>query len=178
MAQPPDWTRGRVHVYTGDGKGKTTAALGLALRAAGAGLKVLFAQFIKAGDYSEIVALRRFPGEIEVRQYGRGHFIRGVPSDEDRASAAKGLAEIEQELASGGYRVAILDEANDAVDVGLFAVADLLRVVEGAPDDVEMVLTGRNAHPSLLERADLVTDMRAVKHYFDQGVPARRGIES
>lgn len=168
---------GYVHVYTGDGKGKTTAALGLALRAAGAGWRVFFAQFAKPGGSSELDALGRLADRITVRQYGRPSWIRPVAEADDRAAAALGLAESAAALASGEYRLVILDEANLGPMLGLFSVEALLDLIDARPIDVELVLTGRWAHPRVLERADLVTDMREVKHYYQRGVMARLGIE-
>lgn len=175
--KPKPWDRGYVQVYTGDGKGKTTAAIGLAVRAAGAGLRVFLAQFIKGRRYSEIAALERFDDLITVRQYGRGCFIRGKPSQEDIDAAEKGLAEVRQVLAAGERDIVILDEANCAVDCGLFPVEELLALVDAKPDAVELVITGRKAHEKLMDRADLVTEMREVKHFYHQGVKARKGIE-
>ncbi|MGC9318830.1 MAG: cob(I)yrinic acid a,c-diamide adenosyltransferase [Armatimonadota bacterium] len=172
------WNRGYVQVYTGEGKGKTTAALGLALRAAGAGLRVLIAQFVKGMHYSELDALQRFDDLIDVRQYGRACFIHGQPSAVDVQAARDGLAEVRQELLSARWDVVILDEANIATHFGLFSVDDLLTVIEERPEGVELVITGRRADPRVIEAADLVTEMRAVKHYYQQGVKARRGIES
>ncbi|NLT35440.1 MAG: cob(I)yrinic acid a,c-diamide adenosyltransferase [Gaiellales bacterium] len=169
---------GYVQVYTGNGKGKTTAALGLAMRAAGAGLRVLFAQFIKGMDYSELAALARFSDLIEVRRYGRGCFIVGEPEEEDCRLAAAGLSDAAEALASGVYDLVVLDEANVAVFFGLFSAQDLLRVVEMRPPRVELVITGRYAPVELIDRADLVTEMVEVKHYYSKGVEARRGIES
>jgi cob(I)alamin adenosyltransferase len=172
-----EWTRGYVQVYTGDGKGKTSAALGLALRAAGAGLRVFFAQFIKGGRTSEVQALERFDDRITVEQYGRGHFIRGEPAPEDVAAARDGLVAVRRAMASGAYDVVVLDEANDAVTCGLFGAGDLVGLIDARPDPVELVITGRGAVPAVLDRADLVTEMREVKHYYQDGVAARRGIE-
>ncbi|HCU34273.1 MAG TPA: cob(I)yrinic acid a,c-diamide adenosyltransferase [Armatimonadetes bacterium] len=173
-----EWPRGCIQVYTGDGKGKTTAALGLALRAAGAGLRVFIAQFIKGMHYSELDALERFSDLITIRQYGRGCFIRGEPSEDDRRAAVEGLAEAAGAIRSGQYAVVILDEANVAVHFGLFTIDELLDAIAPRPDCVEVVVTGRRAHPRLLEIADLVTEMREVKHYYTEGLEARRGIES
>jgi cob(I)alamin adenosyltransferase len=168
---------GLVQVYTGEGKGKTTAALGLAMRAAGAGLTVLFAQFLKKGEFSEITILReRFP-EIAVRQYGAGAFITGTPTDCDRVLAAQGFSEISQAVRSGDYDMVILDECNYAVALGLVQIENILTLIEEKPSAVELVFTGRDAHPLLVERADMVTDMRAVKHCHDSGIHARKGIE-
>jgi len=168
---------GYVQVYTGAGKGKTTAALGLSLRAAGAGLKVFFAQFLKAGRSSEIAALRRYDDQITVRQYGRGCFIHGRPDEADVAAARVGLKEVRRILASGEYDVVVLDEVNCAVEVGLFGAEELLEAVDTAAPHVERVLTGRSAHPKILERADLVTEMADIRHYHRRGVAARTGIE-
>jgi cob(I)alamin adenosyltransferase len=170
--------QGYVQVYTGEGKGKTTAAIGLAVRAAGAGLKVLFVQFIKGKCTSEIRALEALGDRIEVRQYGLGRFIKGKPAPEDVAAAESGLAEIQAMLNKGcDFDVIVLDEANVAVTCGLFDPEALLAVIDSRPPKVELVITGRGADPKVMERADLVTEMRAVKHYYDAGVAARVGIE-
>lgn len=169
--------KGYVQVYTGNGKGKTTAALGLALRAAGAGRKVFIGQFLKQGDYSEIKALKRFDDLITLRQYGRGRFLRGIPAPEEIEAAAAGLLELRSILAGGQHDVVIAEEGNVAAACGLFGVDDLLALVDIRPETTELVITGRNAHPRLIERADLVTEMKEVKHYFQQGVTARIGIE-
>jgi cob(I)alamin adenosyltransferase len=169
--------KGYIQVYTGDGKGKTTAALGLSVRAAGAGLSVYFAQFIKAGEYSEIKALKGFSGRITVAQFGRGRFITGAPAPEDMAAAAEGLEKVRAAMASGEYDVIVLDEANGAVQAGLFPVAALLDIMAAKPDGVELVVTGRNAREEVVARADLVTEMREVKHYYVKGGGARLGIE-
>ena len=168
---------GYIQVYTGNGKGKTTAALGLALRAAGAGLSVYFAQFIKKGDYSEIVALKRFSDAVTVVQFGEGRFIKGVPDPSDVAAARLGLDAVRGAMASGKYDLVVLDEANGAVAAGLFPVTDLLRLMDEKPSGVEMVITGRSAAEEVILRADLVTEMKEVKHYYEKGVPARVGIE-
>jgi cob(I)alamin adenosyltransferase len=169
--------KGYIQVYTGDGKGKTTAALGLALRAAGAGLKVFVAQFLKLGDYSEITALKRMADLITVEQFGLGRFIRGVPEPEDIAAARRGLARVQEIFAAGRHAVVILDEANVAAACGLFSPVDLMDLISVRPEGVEVVLTGRNAAAEILARADLVTEMKALKHYYQEGVAARVGIE-
>ena len=173
-----DWQRGCVQVYTGDGKGKTTAALGLALRAAGAGLRVFIGQFVKGAEYSELRALERFRDRIEIRQFGRTAFIHGAPTEEDIAAARAGLRQSRQALTCGEYRLVILDEANVATHFELIPVEDLLAVVRARASEVEVVITGRRADPRILECADLVTEMREVRHYFAKGIPARRGIEN
>ena len=166
-----------VQVYTGDGKGKTTAALGLALRAAGAGLKVFIAQFIKVGDYSEINALKRFSDLITIEQFGTGKFILGEPSVEDRQAAQKGLERVQAIIQTEEYDLVILDEANVAVTWGLFSGEDLLNLIQLKEENVELIITGRNADPRIMEHADLVTEMKAVKHYYSKGISARTGIE-
>jgi cob(I)alamin adenosyltransferase len=172
------WKKGYVQVYTGNGKGKTTAAFGLALRAAGAGLPVFIAQFVKGMECSELHAFKRFEDLITLRQYGCGRFIHGEPAEEDIQAAKEGLSEIRSILQSGKYKVVILDEANIATFFELFSVEDLLALIDEKPEDVELVITGRNADPKVLEHADLVTEMREVKHYYTEGVQAREGIES
>jgi len=166
-----------VHVYTGEGKGKTTAALGLSLRAAGAGHKVFIAQFVKGGRYSELNALKRFDDLITVEQFGVGRFINGKPSESDVDAARKGLEKMKNILASGDYRVVILDEANIALHYNLFSVEELIHLVDCRAEETELIITGRYASPEILERADLVTEMKAVKHYYKEGVKARVGIE-
>jgi cob(I)alamin adenosyltransferase len=141
------FTTGYTQIYTGDGKGKTTAALGLALRAAGAGLNVYIAQFIKSGDYSEIKALARFADRITVEQFGLGRFIKGKPSPEDVAAAGKGLAAVRNALKSGQYQVVIMEEGNVAAMCGLFPVDEILEIMTQKPGDVELVVTGRGADP-------------------------------
>lgn len=168
---------GYVHVYTGDGKGKTTAAIGLAVRAVGAGFNVFIAQFIKNGNYSEIKALDKFSDSITVKQFGLGHFIRGTVSVEDLNVAQIGIKEMESVISSGDYKVVILDEANVAVKLGLFSVEELLYIINNKPADVELIITGRDANQELIKRADLVTEMKEVKHYFKKGIIARIGIE-
>jgi cob(I)alamin adenosyltransferase len=169
--------RGFVHVYTGDGKGKTTAAMGLALRAAGAGWPVFIGQFVKGRATSETAALRRFADRVTCRQFGSGQFIEASPTAAEIDSAERGLAECREAVVAGDYSLVVLDEANVAAALGLFPLADLTRLIDRRPPHVELVLTGRWAHEQVLERADLVTEMREVKHYYRQGILARTGIE-
>ena len=169
--------KGYIQVYTGNGKGKTTAALGLAIRAAGAGLKVFIAQFIKMGEYSEIKALKRFDDLITLEQYGTGRFIKGKPSASDIEIARKGIEKIKAAFTSGKYNVVIMEEANVAAKLGLLSVENILKIMDEKPKDVELVITGRGADPRIIEKADLVTEMKEVKHYFQKGVKARIGIE-
>lgn len=169
--------KGYIQVYTGNGKGKTTAAFGLSLRAVGAGKRVFFAQFVKGKHYSEIEAVQRFLPAITVKQYGRGCFIVNAPTQADIDMARQGLEEVSRVIASGKYDVVILDEANIAMHYQLFTVNELINIIESKPEETEIIITGRNAPPQLVEIADLVSEMREVKHYYTQGVDARIGIE-
>ncbi len=169
--------KGYVQVYTGNGKGKTTAALGLALRAVGYDLQVFIAQFIKGRRYSEIKSLEKFKDNIKVRQYGRGFFIRKGPSDKDTELAKTGLEEIKSLLLSGEYDMVILDEINVAAHFNLLKIEDIIDLINLKPDDVELILTGRRVDQKVIEMADLVTEMREIKHYFKNGVMGRKGIE-
>ena len=170
-------TKGYVHVFTGNGKGKTTAALGLSIRAAGAGLKVFFAQFVKKGEYSEIKALKRFNDFITVEQFGLGRFTNKRPKPEDIRAAREGLKRIKQIMSTEKYDLIILDEANVAVKLGLITVQDLLTIIISKPHETELVITGRYAPARIMDIADIVTEMKATKHYYQEGVKARIGIE-
>ena len=169
--------KGYTHVYTGDGKGKTTAAFGLAIRAAGAGLAVYIAQFLKQGDYSEIKALERLADRITLEQFGLGRFIRGHPQPEDIEAAARGLTAVKSCMAAGTHQMVVMDEANVAVASGLFPVHKLLEIIDSKPQEMELIITGRDARPEVIERADLVSNVKSLKHYFQKGVTARVGIE-
>ncbi len=169
--------KGYVHVYTGDGKGKTTAALGLALRAVGAGMKVYIGQFVKGMKYSELISLDMLSRYITIRQYGRDCFIFNDPQEEDIKIARDGLEEIGNVLKSGEYELVILDEANIATFYNLFSVDELLNVIRSRHESVEVVITGRKADDKIIEEADLVTEMKEIKHYYANGVAAREGIE-
>lgn len=169
--------KGYVQVYTGNGKGKTTASLGLTLRAVGAGLKVSIIQFLKKGDYSEIKALDRFSDLVTVEQYGLGKFVKGKPSEEDMDAGRRGYNRAKELLTRGTSDVVILEEGNVAVSCGLFSEDELLELIAMKPEAVELVITGRGAGERLVESADLVTEMKEIKHYYKQGVKARTGIE-
>jgi len=169
--------RGYIQVYTGSGKGKTTAALGLALRAAGAGLRVFIAQFMKQQKCSEHEILERFQDLITLRQYGRGFVLRRRPKQSDVRAAQEGFSDLISVMKSDSYDMVILDEANVAVHYHLLTVNDLLYLMEIKPKGTELIITGRYADEKVIERADLVTEMREIKHYKDRGVKARRGIE-
>jgi len=169
--------KGYIQVYTGSGKGKTTAALGLALRAAGAGFRVYIAQFVKGMKYSELDILPRLSDYITLKQYGRDCFIERDPTNEDIQAAQEGLKEVKEIMCSGAYQMIILDEANIATYFNLFSADDLLDFMRAKPEGVELVITGRKADTRVIEAADLVTEMKEIKHYYQKGIEARAGIE-
>jgi cob(I)alamin adenosyltransferase len=169
---------GLVQVYTGNGKGKTTAALGLALRATGNGMRVYVGQFLKDKPYGELYAVQRLSPLVTLEQYGtdgRVH-VDGVTT-EQRAAALEGLARVSEAMRSGEYDIVVADEINVALAYGVLTEEEVLELVDDRPPQVELVLTGRQASPAILGRADLVTEMQAVRHPYQKGVAARRGIE-
>lgn len=168
--------KGMVQVYTGNGKGKTTAAFGLALRAVGAGKKVYIAQFVKGMKYSELNSFAQLEN-VEIKQYGLNYFINGQPNEDDINAAKAGLMEVAEILKSGEYEIVILDEANIAVYYELFSAAELIEVIDARDPGVEVVITGRKAAAEIIEKADLVTEMKEIKHYYQKGVQARVGVE-
>lgn len=168
--------QGCVHVYTGNGKGKTTAALGLLLRASGAGMKVFLGQFLKRGEYSEHAALALLPG-VTVEAFGGERRVGAPLTEEDTVLARKGLERVRDAVSSGHWGVVIADEIFVAVHLGLLAETDILELLEVRHPSAELVLTGRYAFPEILRRADLVTEMKELRHYFSRGIPARKGIE-
>jgi len=169
--------QGHIQIYTGDGKGKTTAAIGLAVRAAGHGLKSYIGQFMKGQSYGELAALRKHP-DITVEQYGDTECIhREDVTPQHVTRAYDGLERAREAMLSGKYDIVVLDEVCVAIWFGLLDLQEVLHVLDQRPESVELVMTGRNAPPALVDRADLVTNMQAVKHYYDQGVAARDGIE-
>ncbi len=169
--------KGYIHVYTGDGKGKTTAAIGLAIRALGAGKRVFFAQFVKGMEYAEHKILDTLSPRITLKQYGLDCFIEKEPTANDIEAARKGLHEVADIIRSGKYGLVVLDEANIALFYNLFSVEELLAVINDRPEGVEIVVTGRKAPDELLKAADLVTEMQEIKHYYQKGIEARKGIE-
>ena len=170
--------RGLVQVYMGFGKGKTSAAFGLALRAVGRGLRVFMIQFIKGGfDYGELHAVEQLPN-FELRAFGRGKFIKDVPPMEEDVKLAEEAFELVREVVLGGeYDVVILDEINVAMNLKLVGVEAVLDLIKRKPKHVELVLTGRYAPEEVVKVADLVTEMREVKHPYAQGQAPREGIE-
>ncbi len=170
---------GQFQIYTGNGKGKTTASLGLALRASGAGMKVYFCQFIKDQEYSEIKALKLLPN-VTVEQFGTGKGILTYREKEeaDEACARAGYEKAKAALTSGEYDVVICDEINCALMCNLLTEADLLALADLRPEGTELIFTGRGATEALLQRADLATEMHLIKHYYqEKKLPARVGIE-
>lgn len=170
--------RGYVQVYTGNGKGKTTAALGLAFRAVGRGLRVCFFQFIKGSkEYGEHMLAKKLAPLMTMIRSGRPGWVNCEDITDHRQAAQDGLEQAKRLLVSGDYDLVILDEINNATAFGLLDVEQVLELIRIKPERVELVLTGRNAAEQIIEAADLVTEMRAVKHYYRAGVPARIGIE-
>ncbi len=163
-----------IQVYTGNGKGKTTAALGLALRAAGAGLKVYICQFLKGRYCCEHVALKKIK-KIKIEQFGKGCFLRTTPNDKDLKVAKCGLNKAREAVKK--YDVVILDEINLALYHKLIKIKDVLSLIRNTPRKTELVLTGRNVDPAIVKAADLVSEIKDKKHYYNKGVKARRGIE-
>lgn len=170
--------KGYVQVYTGNGKGKTTAAFGLAFRAMGRGLKTYIGQFMKGQSYGELESARMIAPYITIEQYGKDTFVhvRG-PSEEDIEMAHEGLARAREAMLSGEYDIIVLDEIVTSHFFHLISLEEMLEIIKSKPDGVEMILTGRYAPPELIAAADLVTEMVEVKHYFKRGVQARDGIE-
>jgi cob(I)alamin adenosyltransferase len=171
--------KGYVQVYTGNGKGKTTAALGLAFRAAGRGLKTYIGQFMKGQRYGELDAAKMLYPYMTIEQYGKDTFIhiQNPPLEDDVLMAQQGLAKAKKAMLSGKYDIVISDEIATAHFFHLISLQDMLNMIESKPDGVELILTGRYAPPELIESASLVTEMIEVKHYYQLGVLARDGIE-
>ena len=176
----PRLSEGLVQVYTGNGKGKTTAALGVVLRASAHGLRTHIVYFLKGvprWGAEEMAALERLPG-VSLTRFGMPRFMLGPGgTDDDRAQAAAALAEAQRAVAGGDYDVVVLDEVNVAVAKGLLSAQDVLAVVAAKPKHVELILTGRGAPPELIQHADLVTEMVEIKHPYQRGVLARAGID-
>ena len=172
--------RGMIQVYTGEGKGKTTAALGLAMRAIGHGRKVYMIQFLKGGPQKtgEITSAQKLGPLLIIKPMGRAGFTNlANPGFKDRELAQEALDHAWQLIRYQACDILILDEVNIAAAYGLIAVQDLLALLEAKPQGMELVLTGRHAPPEIMEKADLVTEMRMIKHYYDRGVPGRISAE-
>ena len=180
----PDWAKhGYIQVYTGDGKGKTTASLGLCMRALGRNWKVLLVMFTKGGDnYGELISFKKLSPEINdnltVVQAGLNRIVysNNVCSS-DETEIQKGWKVVKEAIKNNEYNLIIMDEANIAIDLGLIDLDDVIETLKNKPDEMEIVLTGRNAKPEIVEIAHLVSKIVPVKHYWDKGVVAREGIE-
>jgi cob(I)alamin adenosyltransferase len=174
----PKLEKGLVQVYTGDGKGKTSAAFGAALRALGRGLKVYIIQFIKGGfDYGELYVVDKFPN-LKLAAFGRGRFVTDVSVQEEDLRLAKEAFELARKvIQSGEYDVVVLDEINVALNLKLVGIEETLRLIRNKPKHVELILTGRYAPRQIIEAADLVTEMKEIKHPFRHGLKPRKGIE-
>ena len=169
--------KGLIHVYTGNGKGKTTAAIGLGVRAAGAGLNVLMIQFMKGRRYSELDALGQIKN-FTVMQFGRDEFVsKEKPEQVDIDLAQKGLTYAKEIIHKNSYDVVILDELNVALDYHLISLPDVIQVLKEKPESLELVLTGRYASPEIIQLADLVSEILEIKHPFQKGVLSRKGID-
>ena len=169
--------RGYIEVYTGNGKGKTTAAFGVAVRMLGAGYRVYIGQFLKKGLYSEIKGFKKWEESIRIEQFGSGKFIKNSPEANERKLAEGGFVKCRDAMFSGNYDLVVLDEINVALSMGILPLNEVLEIIKNKPETVELVLTGRNAPDEILSIADLVTEMVAFKHYYDAGAKARIGIE-
>ena len=169
--------KGYIHVYTGPGKGKTTAALGLGLRAAGSGLNVHMLQFMKGRRYSELDAIENL-ANFTFSQHGRDEFVsKKNPEQVDIDLAQEGFAKAKDMILNSKYDLLILDEMNVVIDYNLVKLNDVIKIIEQKPEKLELVLTGRDAHPEIIKLADLVTEMLEIKHPYQQGVNARKGID-
>jgi len=174
----PKLEKGLVQVYTGNGKGKTSAAFGLVLRAIGNGLKVFVIQFIKGGfDYGELQVVKFLPN-LELKAFGRGKFIMQTPPDEEDVKLTReGFELAKKVIQSGDFDIVVLDEINVAMHLKLIKLNEVLDLIRNKPKHVELVLTGRDAPPEIVEVADLVTEMKEIKHPYALGVQPRKGIE-
>ena len=178
---PHPWSKGYIHLYTGNGKGKTTAAFGLALRALAAGANFYIGQFVKSMRYGECGITNAAPslgsGHCELQLFGNGCMLLRVPTEEDRSAARAGIARSLEALRSEAWDMVLLDELTIALQLGLIADADIKKLLQARPPHVEFIITGRYAPDWLIARCDLVTDMQEVRHYYQYGVEARMGIE-
>jgi len=179
MGQEPIWEKGYIHVYTGNGKGKTTAALGLALRAIGAGRRVYIGQFMKGQHYSELDAARLLDPHLTIEQYGQPDFcVPGKVSPQDESLAREGMKKILSALDSGEYDIVVMDEVCTALYFKLLNTESVVAAMQNKPEKVELILTGRYAPQAIVDAADLVTEMAEVKHYYQKNIESRKGIEN
>lgn len=171
---------GYIQVYTGNGKGKTTAALGLIFRALGAGFRIYIGQFMKGTEYSELNTAKKFSDMLTWERFGDERFIckTGKIDEKAKEMAQEGLKKAVGVMESGEYDIVILDEINVAMYFNLISVEDVLKLMDKKPKNTELILTGRYVPEEIIERADLVTEMKEIKHYYQKGVLARKGIEN
>lgn len=172
--------KGFIHVYTGNGKGKTTAAIGQAVRAAGFGLKTYFVMFMKEFPYNEVKSLGKLKELITIVQVGKDDFVykKVIPSDEEKLKIKNALNKAKTKMLSGEYDLIVLDEIFVSIYFGLITKEEVIAFINEKPEHVELILTGRYCPQEIMDKADLVTEMKEVKHYYEKGVLARRGIES
>ena len=172
--------KGSVQIYTGNGKGKSTAAIGQAVRAAGFGLRTYIAQFMKEFPYNELISLKHLSEWITIEQFGGDEFVlkKELPGKEEVVKARKGLQSAKEKMLSGDYDIIILDEAIVAIYFKLIKTKDLIEFINTKPTKVELILTGRYCPEELIKLADLVTEMKEVKHYYQKGITSRNGIEN
>ena len=168
---------GYIQVYTGNGKGKTTASIGTAMRAIASGMKVFFGQFMKNTPSAEHIIFADYPQSITFEQFGTGKFVMGNPSKEDYERAQTGWQRCKTALQSGGYDLVVLDELNTTLKLDLLPIEEVTDILRRKPEQLEVIITGRYAPEAIINIADLVTEMNEVKHYFTKGVGARKGIE-
>ena len=169
--------KGYTQIYTGNGKGKTTAAFGLALRASGHGKKIFIGQFVKGMKYGELESIKKFSNTITLKQFGRDCFIYNDPEPEDVKIAREGWDLVNTILSENSVDILILDEIGIAIHYKLISATEVADFIKRKPEEMELILTGRNMPEELFELADLVTEMKEIKHYYKTGVQARQGIE-
>lgn len=169
--------KGYIQIYTGNGKGKTTAALGLALRASAYGKKIFIGQFVKGMKYGELESIKKFSDTITLKQFGRDCFIFNDPEPEDIEVARKGWDEVNTILTENNIDILILDEIGIAIHYKLISTQEVMDFIKRKPTEMELIMTGRYIPEELFELADLVTEMKEIKHYYKADVPAREGIE-
>jgi len=172
--------KGFIQVYTGNGKGKSTAAIGQAVRAAGCGLKTYFVMFMKEFPYNEVKSLEKLKDFITIVQIGKDDFVfkKVPPSEEEKSKVKNALAEAKGKMLSGKYNLIILDEIFVSIYFGLVSKEEVISFIDTKPENVELIMTGRYCSQEIVEKTDLVTEMKEVKHYYEKGVLAREGIES
>jgi cob(I)alamin adenosyltransferase len=172
--------QGFVQIYTGNGKGKSTASIGQAVRAAGFGLKTYIAQFMKEYPYNELNSLKHLSEWITIEQFGGDEFVykKQLPGEEELDKAKRGLESAKEKMLSSEFDLIILDEAIVAIYFKLIETKKIVEFIKSKPANVELILTGRYCPEELIELADLVTEMKEVKHYYQKGITSRKGIES